>query len=102
MEPERRKRLIAADIDIEEGTLYPLMRRLESQGRDLATVHRLVQLFGPPAQPSARAQPSYLDRVRRATGLFPAPPPVSLQPERLLRLTTHLHVTVSEIAHEAC
>ncbi|MBW2623462.1 MAG: PadR family transcriptional regulator [Deltaproteobacteria bacterium] len=25
-----RKKLIAADIDIEEGTLYPLVRRLES------------------------------------------------------------------------
>jgi DNA-binding PadR family transcriptional regulator len=27
-----RKELIAADIDIEEGTLYPLIRRLESYG----------------------------------------------------------------------
>ncbi len=27
-----RKKLITADIDIEEGTLYPLIRRLESHG----------------------------------------------------------------------
>ena len=27
-----RKRLAAADVDIEEGTLYPLIRRLEGQG----------------------------------------------------------------------
>lgn len=27
-----RKKLIAGDIDIEEGTLYPLIRRLESYG----------------------------------------------------------------------
>lgn len=27
-----RRRLLAADIDIEEGTLYPLIRRLETQG----------------------------------------------------------------------
>ncbi len=27
-----RRRLLAADIDIEEGTLYPLIRRLEGQG----------------------------------------------------------------------
>ena len=27
-----RKKLITADIDIEEGTLYPLIRRLESYG----------------------------------------------------------------------